>query len=223
MTLSNEVKVGIIVVTALVSLVWGINYLKGTDVLSNRNEYFAIYNDVANLSVSNTVKLNGIRVGFVSEMKFVSDNSGRVLVSILIDDNIFVPKNSTAKIIDEDLLGAKAIRLVRSKETEAAVDGDTLRAKTSLGLSEELGQQVEPFKHKAEKLMMSLDTLASVMAELFNEKNRESLSGTFENLDNMTSDRGQISKILKNLEELTASLNSNSEKINKVVDNLTGC
>ncbi|MDQ3536966.1 MAG: hypothetical protein M3421_15220 [Bacteroidota bacterium] len=65
MKVSKEVKVGILAVVSLVIFYLGINFLKGIDFFRPNNIYFAIYNDIDGLAVSNPVLINGLTVGRV--------------------------------------------------------------------------------------------------------------------------------------------------------------
>lgn len=109
MKISNEVKVGIAVVITIAGLIWGLNYLKGTDLFATTNKYFVVYNNVNGIVKSNPVIMNGYKIGQVDKIEYTKDKSGRLVVTLKIDDNIFVPKSSNAVIVSSDLLGSKAI------------------------------------------------------------------------------------------------------------------
>ncbi|MBL0340476.1 MAG: hypothetical protein IPP71_05845 [Bacteroidetes bacterium] len=68
MKLSKEVKVGILVTSAVFALFWGMNYLKGMDVFTGQNTYYAVYNQVAGLTTSSEVILNGVKIGQVQKL-----------------------------------------------------------------------------------------------------------------------------------------------------------
>jgi phospholipid/cholesterol/gamma-HCH transport system substrate-binding protein len=106
--LSKEAKTGLLVTGALAALLWGMNYLKGFNLLSNDNKFFAVYSTVDGLVPSSDVVLNGVKVGMVQDISFTPDNSGRIVVSLVIQDNVFVSKTSVARIISTDLLGGSA-------------------------------------------------------------------------------------------------------------------
>ena len=98
MKFSKEIKVGFLVTGALVALIWGMNYLKGLDIFSGDNTYFGVYNNVDGLVPSSDVVLNGVKVGQVQKIEFIKDNSGRILVTLLVKKRIFISENSIARI-----------------------------------------------------------------------------------------------------------------------------
>ena len=51
--MNKEVKIGFVVVVALVILYWGISYLAGSNIFKKQTEYHAIYTSVDGLLVSN--------------------------------------------------------------------------------------------------------------------------------------------------------------------------
>ena len=99
MKFSKEVKVGLLVTSALVALIWGMNYLKGIDIFSSDNKYFAVYRQVDGLVPSSDVVLNGVKVGQVHKIEFIKDQSGRILVTLLVRKKIFVGNESVTRII----------------------------------------------------------------------------------------------------------------------------
>src|SRR5690349_16250187 len=125
--LSNEIKTGIIVVSSIVILVWGINFLKGKDFFTRETRLYAVYSRVDGLMPSNNIFLNGLKIGTVRYLSIIPDNSGRILVTLHVNRDVNVPKHSTAQIYNTDLLGAKSIRIILGNG-EPAKDGDTLVA-----------------------------------------------------------------------------------------------
>ena len=65
MKFSNETKVGILAIVAIVILVLGFNFLKGTSIFSKPPTLFAKFADIGTLEKSNPVKINGLAVGTV--------------------------------------------------------------------------------------------------------------------------------------------------------------
>ena len=62
MKISNETKVGALTVIAIVMLILGYNYLKGNELFSSTNTYYAIYDNIDGLTPSNAVmSLTGVR------------------------------------------------------------------------------------------------------------------------------------------------------------------
>lgn len=234
--IKREIKIGLLFIIVIAMLVWGINYLKGRDVFTIERIYYANYTSVSGLQVSNPVLLNGFKIGQVKEMK-LSSNYNKVIVSISIQENIQIPKNSIARIYSENLLGSKAIELVLGNSTIFANPKDTLMADIQAGIGDEVNKQILPIKLKAEKLISSFDSVLIIIQSILNENSVENLRSGIENISlamaslknslgvidtTLTEHKQDLSKIINNVESFTTNLKKNNEKINKIVSNISG-
>lgn len=232
MKISKEVKVGLLVTSAIAALLWGMNYLKGVDVFSGDNTYYAVYANVDGLVPSSDVMLNGVKVGQVLKIDFIGDNTGSILATMLVNKNVFITKGSVARISTSDLLGGRLVQVMLDPATERAQDGDTLRSEVQTSLSD----QVTPIKDKAESLIISLDSLTLSLNQVLNPDNRKSLDASFTNLDKalanlenitgsldkmVSSDQGKFKKMIDNLESITTNINNNNEALSNALQNLS--
>ena len=87
MKISNETKVGILSITALVLLIVGFNFLKGKDIFNRSKKIYMVFHDLGSLTKSNEVKINGYVIGKVYDLnamdKDVTSVSSAVLVVVL--------------------------------------------------------------------------------------------------------------------------------------------
>ncbi|HEX5001598.1 MAG TPA: MlaD family protein [Bacteroidia bacterium] len=232
MKFTKEVKVGLLVTVALGGLFWGANYLKGIDIFSGTNRFYAIYSKVDGLVPSSDVLLSGVKVGQVEKIKFVNDRSGRIMVALRVSDKIVIGKNSTARIFSSDLLGGRAVELLIDSVSAPATDGDTLI--TEIGST--LTDQMEPLKSKAENLLLSIDSLATTMRKVFDPENKGSVGGGFESLnrtlanverlsaslDNMiTPSDGKLRIMIANMESISSTLKTHNQELSNVIENFS--
>jgi phospholipid/cholesterol/gamma-HCH transport system substrate-binding protein len=230
--LSKEVKVGLLVTAALMALFWGLNYLKGIDLFTADNKYYAVYEQVDGLVPSSDIILSGVKIGQVNRIQFFPDRSGRILATLLVDKAVFVGKESTARIISADLLGGRAIEIILDSKSEPAADGDTLRSEVQTTLSD----QVMPIKDKAESLIQSLDSLATTLKNVFNAETQNNLNSSLINLNKtlksiertstsidemVSSDNGKLKKMIGNLESITANIKNNNEQLSNALRNIS--
>jgi phospholipid/cholesterol/gamma-HCH transport system substrate-binding protein len=229
--LSKEVKTGLLVTGALAALLWGMNYLKGFDLLSDDNKFYAVYSTVDGLVPSSDVVLNGVKVGMVQNIEFTPDNSGRIIVSLVINSNVFISKTSIARIISTDLLGGRGVNILLDPSGAQAVDGDTLASEVQTTLAD----QLSPVKDKAESLIQTLDSLAGSINKILGPENRKSLDASFVNLDKtlanlesvtgsidqmVSSDQGKLRKMFDNLESITSNIKNNNEALASALQNI---
>ena len=93
MKISKEFKVGLLAVVSIAILYLGFNFLKGSDLFSPNNTYYAVYDNIDGLNVSNPVLINGFSVGRVSDIEILQQQGNTLLVSLDINKNQFITSN----------------------------------------------------------------------------------------------------------------------------------
>ena len=235
--ISNEVKVGILVVLTLALLVWGFQFLKGKNIFENRNSYYAVYDQVNGMSESSPVFINGLKVGLVTEIYFLpKDTLHRIVIKFMVDKDYLIPDSTVAEIYGAGIMESKAVRLVLSNiRDKYYLPGDTMISKIEGDLKSQVSAQMLPLKVKAEELMLSIDSVMSVVQNIFDENTRDNLSKTFasikttiQNLEHtsialdtlMQNEKWVLSRVFANLESITNNLKNNNEQITKIMANL---
>ena len=236
MKISREVKIGLIFLLALALFIWGFNYLKGKDIFKHERKFYAVYDRIDGLVPANAVYINGKQIGFVDDVYFLPDWSGKIVVSFIVTEKFPIPSNSVARIYSADLMGSKSIEIKLGSSNIMAENGDTLAPDIETGLIQEVNKQILPLKMKAENLMLSIDSVLAVIQAIFNESTRENLGKSFEsikitidNLKNTTfnidtlleSQKNRLSRIIGNFESITANIANNSDFITNIIRNLS--
>ena len=199
--MNKEIKVGIIGVIGLVFFYLGSNFLKGIDFFSPINRYYAVYDNVDGLIVANPVIVNGYTVGRVSNIKILQDRDNKILVTMDIDEDLVIGKDSEATLSSNDFLGSKAIILSIGDISDPLVDGDTVSSEIDGGLSELL-----------EKATPITDNLGVTISRL-----NEILDGLRGSGDMITNTLDNLNDVLSNTNNL---INSNEETITNTLTNL---
>ncbi len=223
MKLSREVKVGLLVTGAVAAMIWGMNYLKGIDMFSGNNKFFAIYHQVDGLVPSSSVILNGVKVGQVQKLEFMKDHSGRIVATLLVNKDVFIGNKSSLRIVSSDFLGGRNIEVRLDSNSPKAENGDTLKAESMSTFSE----QVTPIANKAEQLIVSLDSLAFAIRKVFNDETSYNLNQTLasiertsNSLDKMVSpDKGKLALMISNIESITKNIRDNNEELKNIIHN----
>lgn len=237
MKITKEFKIGLAVVCAIAAFIWGLSFLKGTNIFSQKSYLYAVYPKIENLIPANPVQIRGFKIGQVSKISLI-DKGGetQVLVQMVITEEADIPKNSIARAISSDLLGTKAIDIVIGDSKELTQDGDTLVAETEQGLKESFNRQLAPIQAKAENLIGSIDTVMNTVSLLLNTKTRDNIDKSFESIrkaitsleqtaykldDLMATEKEKLSAILTNLSGITGNLHQNEKKINNILNNFS--
>ncbi|MGR6088415.1 MAG: MlaD family protein [Arcticibacter sp.] len=232
MKFSREIKIGLLVTGAVAGLLYGMNFLKGVDLFTGVDTYYALYKRVDGLTPSSDILMSGLKVGQVKKIEFTEDKSGLVLVTLQIRKGVYVSKNATASIISSDLLGGRAVEIVLVPGSPEANPGDTLNSDIQTSFSD----QMLPVKDRAEKLMSTLDSLASSMNAVLSDKNRKSLDSVFENLDKTLANvesasanidemlapgTGRLRQMIDNVESISDNLRKNEDKLDNIIANFS--
>ncbi len=230
---SNEVRTGIIVAAALGVAWWGISFLKGNDIFSNKKKLYVVYSDVGGLAPSNPVALNGMKIGSVKNIELMKDSAQSILVTLFVSNKVRIPKNSVAQIGTPDLLSSRTVTILKGNSTAMADDGDTLFADVEKSLKDAVNAEVGPIKEKAESILSSFDSVLTVVRTVFDENTKTNLKNSFESisnslnslqnvtasLDTEMSRKGSLQTTLKNLASITSNIQNNNDKIKEILDN----
>lgn len=236
MKIKREAKLALTAIAAVLILVWGINFLKGSSLFESKNMFYGVYNSVEGLKVSSGVIYRGYQVGQVISIGFTGERYDKVLVKFSVNKGLELPSNSLAMIQSADLMGSKVIDLVPGDSPVFAVSGDTLTSRTEQGLMEQVSQQMLPLKQKAERLLGSLDSVLVIVQGVFNEETKTNLSNSFASIDRtlrnlegasgnldtlMQSESARISEILMNINSITGNLSDNNTEISNILGNFS--
>lgn len=233
---SRYTSIGLVVIIAIIGLVWGFNFLKGKNLFVKENIYYSVYDRIDGLVESSPVVFNGLKIGQVRNIKFHSDNSGRLIVEFAIKQDIQLRDSTVAQIASIDLMGTKSIELIQGNSTTFHKIGDTLFSSLEQSIKDQVSIQMLPLKVKAEELMLSLDSVLVVFQYIFNEKTRDNISNTFasikmtiQNLEStsialdtlMQAEKGKLSRIFSNIELISSNLRNNNEQISLILNNFS--
>lgn len=236
MKIGREIRIGVFGIVTLSLFIIGINFIKGKDLFHRSRTFYAVYEATAGIQDAAPVSINGLGVGKVTDMRFLNKNSSRVLIEFTVNDPVFIPSNSVARIFSLDLLGTKNIEIIFGDSKSGAEDGDTLIGGSQMSLTEEVNQQVAPIKAKAENLLSSLDTMVTVLQSVFNSETRKNLDASFlsirSTLSNLEStsftldtlvygQRKRMERIMFNIESITANIRENDQNISNILNNFS--
>lgn len=228
MKISNETKIGALTAIAITILILGYSFLRGNDVFSSSNKFYAVYRSVDGLSVSKPVLVNGFPIGHISKMEL--GQNGQTTVELKIESKYNVPINTIARLVSTDLLGSKAVVFELGDSKQYAESKDTLQADIQGSLAESL----QPIQTKAENLMNKLDSSLAAINKILNPNfqrnvdrsfnsianSLQTLEGTTKKIDNLIgAQSSHINGILTNTEDVTTSLKVSAANLNNITGN----
>ncbi|NQX80445.1 MAG: MCE family protein [Flavobacteriaceae bacterium] len=197
MTISKEVKIGFSSLVILVLFVWGLNFLKGSNLFGkDARTFYVRYHDVKGLGTSSKVTINGLVVGRVLDISFDSspNNRGDLVVEFRVDSDFTFSNKSLIKIYDESIMGGKALSIIPSYDGEDAVKGDFLEGTVQLSMLSTMSDKLTPMSDQIQNLLLKLNaTLDGLNSTVFNERAKKNMQNI---LDDMSSSAGYLKETM---------------------------
>lgn len=217
MNLSKEFKVGLLAVVSITILYFGFNFLKGIDLFKRTTVYYALYENIDGLTMSNPVVINGLGVGRVSGIDILQEKGNLVAVEMGIDSKININHGTIARLVNTDFLGSKAIELILSDgNNQYYEDGDTLKSDIDAGITEFLKQSAGPV---ADNIGTTISRINAILESF--QGNSEKINNTLASIEGIAASLDQRLPILQDkFIFLLDSLNKNSQDLSLLLTSL---
>ena len=193
---TREVRVGIMVIVAIFVLYFGLNFLKGIDIFSPINNYYASYDNIGGLVSSSPVYVKGFKVGQVEEVKYDFSKQKSFVIKFSVSKDIQLPKGTIVQLYDDGLMGGKAIQLIYAPITPSQAKyepNDTIESQVGIGLMTQLTGELLP---KIETISTQADSLIRSVRVLVESKD---LKKSLASIERTTADLSVSSTQLKNM------------------------
>lgn len=232
MTLSNEVKVGILGICALLGLFWGYNFLKGKNVFSSGLVINAVFDNVEGLQIASPVTINGFQVGAVTNIYLEPGGSaGKVITELSLNPGTILPKGPNTEIVmtQPSLMGGKTIEL----RYTGSCEGDGCY-KSGDRVPGRVASLIDGIKPLVDPYLVRIDSIAQIFSRLVADekghyqammsdlratmKNMNSISAQVNNL--LVSSSVNLSVTVANLRTLSDELRANNSEITQVLKNV---
>ncbi|MDX1902991.1 MAG: MlaD family protein [Thermonemataceae bacterium] len=216
---SKEVKVGLLGLVSLLMLYTGFNFLKGKDFFSGSHYYYILYDDVKGLAPANLVRINGVAVGRVLDVRFLqtenAKTNGKVLVSIDLNQKIKMGKNTVA-LLNSSLLNGTMIDLQLDTKAPFVNYDDTLKSAVMPDLLASVQEKADPVLKKADSVMLQLNQLLAEFKGIgvSTQNTLKSFEQSAKMLNKiMAENQNNILASTQNMKDLTANLNKTSQEL----------
>ena len=232
----KSVKVGVLSLLTIFLLYFGINFLKGINVMNNGRVFYAYYDNVSGLTEGNSVTVKGYKIGTITKINFDLEKENLLKVTLHLENGINIPLKTIAKIMSTDLMGTKGISLSLGDTSVMSVSGSELASSIESSLQDEVNAQILPLKNKTEQLIGSIDSVMTVITSVLNKDARESLTKSLVSLDRTFSTLSEtmlvvdkmvneneknISAIMTNFNSISSNLNASNVEIKNIISNFS--
>lgn len=195
---TKEVKIAIVAIVGIVLLFFGLNFLKGMSLFSNDSSYFIKFRDISGLSASNPIYADGYQVGVVKGIDYDYEGNGEVVVRFDVDNNLRIPRGSSAEIVS-DLMGNVKMNLLLANNPRDRVEpGDTLVGAINGGLMGSIGALMPTVQQMLPKLDSILASVNALLAD-------PALARSLHNVETIS---GNLTTTTRSLNTLMAGLNA---------------
>lgn len=202
---TKEVRIAIVAIIGVVAAFLLINFLKGVNVFKTSNTYYVQFENIAGLSVSNSVFANGYPVGIVRSIQYDYQQNKGVLVGIDLDEEVTIPRGTIAEL-ETSMMGDVKMNLVLGQNiADNLIPGDTIRG----GMYQGAMAQAANLVPTVAQILPKLDSILTNMNRLSSDPAlQQSLANAAEisaNLSSLTANLNRMSQ--RDLPELSAQLN----------------
>lgn len=208
--ITKNVKIGLTVLAGLALLYWGVNYLKGINLLTPANYFYTEVADADGLIEATPVSVNGYQVGQVREIKY-DYTKNNITIMLMMDKELKVPEGSTLSIVN-GLLGGASLVLNLGDGAPLAT-GSHIPITSVPGLMDKVSDNVLPMVGdmlpKVDSIMSNVNTLTGDPA----------LAAALMRLDGITR---QLQASAQQLTTLMSGLNRSVPGVMNNVDGITG-
>jgi phospholipid/cholesterol/gamma-HCH transport system substrate-binding protein len=207
--MSNEIKVGLTVVGALLIAFFGFRFMRDVPLLRQSNEIYAKFARVDGLNAGSQVLINGVKIGSVKNVSLAED-SDSVRVTMTINVGNTVQKGAIAYLRPIDMLGSKAIVIQRGSGEEVPFGG-RIEGRYVESMVETLKDKGEDIGDDLSGTFKQLNTLLEQMNEVTGEGNRREVKAV---LENVRSTSQQLNDLIK---EKRGDVDASLTKVNSIL------
>jgi ABC-type transporter Mla subunit MlaD len=229
--LSNEAKIGVVVLAAIIIAFIGFRIMKDQPVFRQANLLYTTFDRVDALLPGSVVHVKGLKIGSVKGIEYQVE-SDNMLVTLNITETIPIPVGSKAKLIPPEVFGSVSVEIIRSNKTEQVEWESFLEGVTKQGLIDKFSEKGD---EALDELTVSLKNLNSMMIKIDSSlysDNRDPIRNTLNSFERTGKDVQQLiskrkhdidsmivsmSNITKNFDELTEK---NQAEIDSMLTNL---
>ncbi len=205
--LNKNVKIALTVLVGLALLYWGINYLKGVNLLTPANAFFTEVESTEGLLTAAPITVNGFQVGQVREINY-DYNKNKITVMLAMNKEMVVPEGSTVTMVS-GLLGGTSL-VLNLGDGPAMKPGSLIPTFKEAGLMDNVTDNIMPMVNS---VMPKVD---SIMGNLNGLTGDPALAAALSRLDGITRQL-QISA-----QQLTVLMNNLNRSVPGVMNNVSG-
>jgi phospholipid/cholesterol/gamma-HCH transport system substrate-binding protein len=214
--LTNEVKIALAAIAGIVILFIGMQFLKGLNLFSSADKYYARFSDISGLAASSPVYANGYRVGVVEKVLYDYNQPNNIVAVVGLDSKLSLPRGTRAEI-SSDLLGNVKLELkFGPNPIDLLEKGDTIEGGMENGLMGKAASMIP----QVEQMLPKLDSILASLNVLLHDS---AIVRSLHNVDQITANLGTTTNELSKLStQLNQQMPQMMTKVDGVLTNTEG-
>ncbi|SHG27347.1 ABC-type transporter Mla maintaining outer membrane lipid asymmetry, component MlaD [Fodinibius roseus] len=190
MKISNELKVALTILVALVAGFFGYRLMGDMPMFRQSKIIHAHFVQADGLTPGSYIFVSGVRVGSVKSMQLSNGDSVKVSMSLDLDTHI--PKDSEAHLQSSGLLDEKAIVIIRGNSQQDVEHNDEIKGIYEGGMMETLKQEGEQLSEDVSESFEKLNTLLEELNTMVDEEAQGKIDTTLTNLQTSTDEMATL-------------------------------
>lgn len=225
----TEIRVGVTVLIGIIILLWILGWAKNFSLTPTENTVKVNFNNTSGLEIGDPVTVNGVRKGFVEDLKI--DANG-VLVTLQVDNKIQLKEDAEFAVSMLDLMGGKKVEISPGTSSEEIDYGKVQKGLFYADVPQVMsmvGSFQEDFTTTISDIKITLTSLNNYLTD--KDLNRD-IKSSLSNLNDISQklnslideNRTSLKQLTANTAELTEEakifIKSNKEKMNASIDEM---
>lgn len=215
MKFSNEIKVGLTIIAAVVVFIFGVRYFENLPLFTSTYDLVAEFDDAGGLISGNIVRVRGVTVGSVNAV-FIHPETGRVRVHFHVNREILITEGAYASVAGFDALGVVRLDLFLGDPAAPLIaEGGMVDGHAAEDLFASLSARAPGIVDQVDKVLAGLETVLEETGAMLSQPESDfrktlnaMLSSVSELEDLLQSERDRLGRILGNVELVTASIST---------------
>jgi len=218
---SRNALIGLAFLASLLMIYFGINFLKGINVMKQQKQYYALFDDVTSLLLSSPVYVKGYQVGLISSITMAETEPMKFAVALSLVEEFPIPEDSYLEY-GTDLFGASMATLVLGPSTVRLQPGDTIKGRKVTGLMDGAATLMP----RADSIFLRIDSLLLSLQRLTAHPSwEESINGIGQTVSHLNKTSESLDRIMSAIEndlpEISSNLHAVTDDLNKVSSDLS--
>jgi phospholipid/cholesterol/gamma-HCH transport system substrate-binding protein len=210
-TRAHYVAVGTFVIVILFAAVGAVLWLGHVEFGQELKTYYIFFRgSVAGLTRGSAVQYNGIPVGRVTDIRVDRDNLSQIQVTVEINTNLVEIKTDVRAFLDTNILSGVSTVQIRGGTQRAAVLEPNPGHHVAIIRAEQ--NELEALRASLPELMRDLREVSHNLNSLLDDRNRQAVADTLQNLRTLSEDLADHGKdvgvLLGNANSVLGNANS---------------